>query len=92
MAKNSKTYSVIRVDLSGLSTDSRIHLNGSITRWVCSKYGRVFASDDNGFIFTDLDGLSVGGLLHLCEINGAKTSVRLVAPAFFDKLFAGGAV
>ena len=89
MAKNSKTYSVIKVDLCGLSTENRVHLNGSITRWVCSKYGRVFASDDNGLIFTDLDGLAVGGLLHICEVNGAKTSLRLVSSAFFDKLFAG---
>lgn len=91
MAKN-KSFSVIKVDLSGLSTESRIHLNGAITRWVCSKYGRVFASEDNGIIFTDLEGSAVNGLLHICEVNGAKSSIRLVAPAFFEKLFAGEAL
>lgn len=92
MAKNNKIFSVIRVNSSALTAENRMHLDGSITRWVCSKYGRVFASDDNDLIFTDLDGLAIGGLLHICEVNDAKTSLRLVSSAFFDKLFAGEAI
>lgn len=89
---SNKVYSVIRVSLDGVDSHSKVRTLGSITRWVCSNYGRVFSSPDNGFIFTDVEPQKVSALCHIVNVGGGTTSIRLVTQAFFDKLFEGSLV
>lgn len=84
----STTYSVIRVDFpADLSASSRVHLISSLSRW-CDKYtGRVLSNADNSFVITDLDGQSIGGFTHICEVFNCVYSIRLISRRFFDSLF-----
>ena len=87
-----KTFSVLRVDFSKVPEQNRTYLRGSLTRFVSANYGRVMCSEDCGFFFCDLPGQRVELLRHICEASGAVTKTRLLAPAFFDKLFGGEVV
>lgn len=83
-----KTFSAIKVTYpETLASSSKIHLMGSLTRWCCNHNGRVLSSIDNSFILTDLDGSYVAALLHIIEVGGGFSELRLISSTFFDGLF-----
>lgn len=85
-----KTFSAIKVTYpDSLSTSKKIQLMGDLTRWCCNHNGRVLSSIDNSFILTDLDGSYVSALLHIVEVGGGFSEIRLISSTFFDNLFAG---
>lgn len=88
-----KTFSAIRVTYpESLDNHSKIQLMGDLTRWCCNHNGRVLSSIDNTFILTDLDGSFVSALLHIVEVGGGFSELRLISSKFFDNLFSGEAV
>lgn len=85
------TLTAVRVRYpDSLSENSKILAKGALTRFACLHSGRVLSDMDNTFFLTDLEGRWVQHLLRICEVNGLVATVRLLSPAFFDKLFAGG--
>lgn len=84
------TYTALRaVYPENMPSSQKVHLLGSLSR-VCDKWpGRVISNPDFSFIFTDLDGQNIGLITHVLECNGVAFSLRLISPAFFDRLFSG---
>lgn len=86
------TLTCVRVDYSAVPTNQRVHLRGSLTRFVSANYGRVMCSSDESLFLCDLDGQKVALLCHILEVSGAVASLRLVSSAFFARLFSGEGV
>ena len=87
---SSKVFTAIKVSFNdSLTASNKVQLMGRINRWCDSHAGRVISTLDDSFIFTDLEGEKLSGLLHVLEVGGAIPSLRLVSMVFFDKLFAG---
>lgn len=84
------TYTALRaVYPDDMASSQKCHLLGSLAR-VCDKWpGRIISSPDFSFIFTDIDGRNLALITHIFEVNNVPYALRLISPAFFDKLFEG---